>query len=389
MVADRSLRQAELLRELRRRVPRARAAGRRSSRAGRPRAPAAAPARERRARRPRRSPAVGSWICSFPAGEPRRPARRPPRAISSNEQNGPLIRNVRLFPPVRKSPVRAGHGRCQAPVRNRQDFATRHARSGGDAEGRGEFRDVVNGSLQSRDTSVTGPGSGRGSPGHRLPGRGGDRRRGAPQRARRGAAPGSRRGRQGRCGRRRGGRGGADVLHAVVVEADPGAAARSGARRPRRARPRDRVRVPPRDRRPDRRRARAPREGARHRGRPRDSGCRRGVRREKLFHNCSGKHAGMLALCRAHGWPLEGYRLPDHPVQQRLPATRTPRPRTSTRRSCRPRPTAAASSRSRSRSSGWRMRSPASSSCRARPGSPTRCARTRSSSAAPTASTSS
>jgi len=36
----------------------------------------------------------------------------------------------------------------------------------------------------------------------------------------------------------------------------------------------------------------------------------------KLFHNCSGKHAGMLALCRAHGWPTEGYRLPEHPVQQ-------------------------------------------------------------------------
>ena len=37
---------------------------------------------------------------------------------------------------------------------------------------------------------------------------------------------------------------------------------------------------------------------------------------EKIFHNCSGKHAGMLALCRAHGWPTEGYRLPEHPVQQ-------------------------------------------------------------------------
>jgi len=36
----------------------------------------------------------------------------------------------------------------------------------------------------------------------------------------------------------------------------------------------------------------------------------------KIFHNCSGKHAGMLALCRAHGWPTAGYRLPDHPVQQ-------------------------------------------------------------------------
>jgi L-asparaginase II len=37
---------------------------------------------------------------------------------------------------------------------------------------------------------------------------------------------------------------------------------------------------------------------------------------QKIFHNCSGKHAGMLALCRAHDWPTAGYRLPGHPVQQ-------------------------------------------------------------------------
>jgi L-asparaginase II len=35
----------------------------------------------------------------------------------------------------------------------------------------------------------------------------------------------------------------------------------------------------------------------------------------RLKHNCSGKHAGMLLLCRAQGWPTEGYRLPRHPVQ--------------------------------------------------------------------------
>jgi L-asparaginase II len=35
-----------------------------------------------------------------------------------------------------------------------------------------------------------------------------------------------------------------------------------------------------------------------------------------LNHNCSGKHAGMLALCRAHDWPTEGYRLADHAVQR-------------------------------------------------------------------------
>ena len=36
---------------------------------------------------------------------------------------------------------------------------------------------------------------------------------------------------------------------------------------------------------------------------------------ERIHNNCSGNHAGMLALCRARGWPTEGYRLPDHPVQ--------------------------------------------------------------------------
>jgi L-asparaginase II len=37
---------------------------------------------------------------------------------------------------------------------------------------------------------------------------------------------------------------------------------------------------------------------------------------ERVHNNCSGNHAGMLALCRARGWPSEGYRLPEHPVQQ-------------------------------------------------------------------------
>lgn len=41
-----------------------------------------------------------------------------------------------------------------------------------------------------------------------------------------------------------------------------------------------------------------------------------GLAPTRLEHNCSGKHAGMLALCRARGWPLRGYRLPEHPVQQ-------------------------------------------------------------------------
>jgi L-asparaginase II len=37
---------------------------------------------------------------------------------------------------------------------------------------------------------------------------------------------------------------------------------------------------------------------------------------ELIHNNCSGNHAGMLALCRARGWPTRGYRLPEHPVQQ-------------------------------------------------------------------------
>ena len=35
----------------------------------------------------------------------------------------------------------------------------------------------------------------------------------------------------------------------------------------------------------------------------------------RLEHNCSGKHAGMLALCRTKGWESGGYRLETHPVQ--------------------------------------------------------------------------
>jgi len=38
----------------------------------------------------------------------------------------------------------------------------------------------------------------------------------------------------------------------------------------------------------------------------------------RIEHNCSGKHAGFLALCRAEGWPIEGYRLLDHPCQQAM-----------------------------------------------------------------------
>jgi L-asparaginase II len=44
----------------------------------------------------------------------------------------------------------------------------------------------------------------------------------------------------------------------------------------------------------------------------------RGETPTRLHNNCSGKHAGMLALAAAHGWPLRGYHEADHPVQRRM-----------------------------------------------------------------------
>ena len=37
---------------------------------------------------------------------------------------------------------------------------------------------------------------------------------------------------------------------------------------------------------------------------------------QRIANNCSGKHAGMLALCDAERWPKRGYREPQHPVQR-------------------------------------------------------------------------
>jgi L-asparaginase II len=36
----------------------------------------------------------------------------------------------------------------------------------------------------------------------------------------------------------------------------------------------------------------------------------------RIYHNCSGKHAGMLAACRARGWRTDGYRLQGHRIQR-------------------------------------------------------------------------
>lgn len=39
-------------------------------------------------------------------------------------------------------------------------------------------------------------------------------------------------------------------------------------------------------------------------------------KRSPLQHNCSGKHAGMLAICQQRHWPLNTYLQRNHPVQQ-------------------------------------------------------------------------
>ncbi|MDT3399185.1 asparaginase [Streptomyces sp. B1866] len=41
-----------------------------------------------------------------------------------------------------------------------------------------------------------------------------------------------------------------------------------------------------------------------------------GGERSRIAMNCSGKHAAMLAVCAANGWPLATYLDPDHPLQR-------------------------------------------------------------------------
>jgi L-asparaginase II len=41
-------------------------------------------------------------------------------------------------------------------------------------------------------------------------------------------------------------------------------------------------------------------------------------RPRRVLHNCSGKHAGMVAACERQGWDLEGYRSAAHPLQRRI-----------------------------------------------------------------------
>ena len=52
----------------------------------------------------------------------------------------------------------------------------------------------------------------------------------------------------------------------------------------------------------------------------RDALLRVGVGPARIFMNCSGKHAGMLATCAANDWPLESYREATHPLQVAIAA---------------------------------------------------------------------
>ncbi len=42
---------------------------------------------------------------------------------------------------------------------------------------------------------------------------------------------------------------------------------------------------------------------------------------DRIHHNCSGKHAGMLATCVARRWPIDGYLDPAHPLQEAIGET--------------------------------------------------------------------
>lgn len=55
----------------------------------------------------------------------------------------------------------------------------------------------------------------------------------------------------------------------------------------------------------------------------RDAVLRAGGGAERIYMNCSGKHAGMLATCVANGWPLDDYRDAKHPLQVAVAAAVT------------------------------------------------------------------
>jgi L-asparaginase II len=45
---------------------------------------------------------------------------------------------------------------------------------------------------------------------------------------------------------------------------------------------------------------------------------REGITLTPRWSNCSGKHTGLVALAKHHGWPIAGYERAGHPVQERV-----------------------------------------------------------------------
>tara|TARA_B100001123_G_scaffold47035_1_gene47757 strand:+ start:247 stop:1224 length:978 start_codon:yes stop_codon:yes gene_type:complete len=41
-------------------------------------------------------------------------------------------------------------------------------------------------------------------------------------------------------------------------------------------------------------------------------------KKSKIFHNCSGKHCGHLAVCKQKNLPIKGYQKKNHPIQKEL-----------------------------------------------------------------------
>lgn len=48
---------------------------------------------------------------------------------------------------------------------------------------------------------------------------------------------------------------------------------------------------------------------------------RAGLQRQRIFMNCSGKHAAMLAAAKVCAWPTDSYLSPEHPLQVRIRGT--------------------------------------------------------------------
>ncbi|MCM3238578.1 asparaginase [Heyndrickxia oleronia] len=51
---------------------------------------------------------------------------------------------------------------------------------------------------------------------------------------------------------------------------------------------------------------------------PREKMIGEGKAKRRLYHNCSGKHIGFVAVCRELGYPVANYWEQDHPLQQHI-----------------------------------------------------------------------